>query len=191
LKILLVDNYDSFVWNLAQGFGALGADVTVVRNDAVDPAAAAVAPPDGLVLSPGPRGPDRAGASLELIRALAGRVPILGVCLGHQCLAAAFGGAVVRAPRPVHGKTSRIRHDGAGVLRGLPDPFPAARYHSLVVEEASLPGCFTVSARTEDGVIMGIRHREYPVEGVQFHPESFLTPDGSRVLGNFLEGDVP
>ncbi len=188
MRILIIDNYDSFVWNLAQALGALGADPVVVRNDAVDPAALAADPPDRVVVSPGPRGPAAAGNSVAAIRALAGRVPLLGVCLGHQCIAEALGGRVVRAPRPRHGKTSTVRHDGKGVLRGLPDPLQAARYHSLAVEEASLPADLVVTARSEDGVVMGLRHREWAVEGVQFHPESFLTPEGPALLRNFLEG---
>jgi anthranilate synthase/aminodeoxychorismate synthase-like glutamine amidotransferase len=188
VRVLLVDNYDSFVWNLAQALGALGAEPVVARNDAVDPERLAADPPDRVVVSPGPRGPADAGASVEVIRALAGRVPVLGVCLGHQCIAEAFGGRVVRAPAPRHGKASSIVHDGLGVLRGLPSPMPAARYHSLAVEEPSLPACLAVTARSEDGVIMGLRHREWAVEGVQFHPESFLTPAGPALLRNFLEG---
>ena len=189
MRVLLIDNYDSFVWNLAQALGALGAEPVVVRNDAVDPARLAADPPDRVVVSPGPRGPADAGATVAVIRALAGRVPVLGVCLGHQCIAEAFGARVVRAPRPRHGKTSEIRHDGLGVLRGVPSPMPAARYHSLAVEESSLPACLAVSARSEDGVVMGLRHRGWAVEGVQFHPESFLTPAGPALLRNFLEGD--
>jgi anthranilate synthase/aminodeoxychorismate synthase-like glutamine amidotransferase len=188
VRVLLVDNFDSFVWNLAQAIGALGAEPAVVRNDAVDPARLAEDPPDRVVISPGPRGPGEAGASVAVIRAVAGRVPVLGVCLGHQCIAEAFGGRVVRAPGPRHGKTSPIRHDGLGVLRGVPSPTPAARYHSLAVEESSLPASLLVTARSDDGVVMGLRHREWAVEGVQFHPESFLTPAGPTVLRNFLEG---
>jgi anthranilate synthase/aminodeoxychorismate synthase-like glutamine amidotransferase len=189
VRVLLVDNYDSFVWNLAQALGALGAEPSVVRNDALAVDSLLADPPDRLVVSPGPRGPDCAGISVPAVRALAGRVPVLGVCLGHQCIAAAFGGRVARAPRPRHGKTSVIRHDGRGVLRGLPDPLSAARYHSLVVMEEGLPSCLEVTARTDDGVVMGLRHREAAVEGVQFHPESFLTPHGPSLLRNFLEGN--
>lgn len=188
MRILLVDNYDSFVWNLAQALGALGADPVVVRNDAVDPAALAADPPDRVVVSPGPGCPAGAGASVAVIRALAGRVPVLGVCLGHQCVAEAFGGTVVRSPRPRHGKISEVRHDGLGVLRGVPSPMPAARYHSLAVEEGTLPPDLVVTARSDDGVVMGLRHRAWAVEGVQFHPESFLTPAGPALLRNFLEG---
>jgi len=188
MRVLLLDNWDSFVWNLAQALGALGADPVVVRADAIDAERLAADPPDRLVISPGPRGPADAGASVPAIRALAGRVPVLGVCLGHQCIAAAFGGRVVRAPAPRHGKTSEVRHDGRGVLRGLPSPLRAARYHSLAVEETSLPAELEVTARSDDGVVMGIRHRGLPVEGVQFHPESFLSPEGPALLRNFLEG---
>ena len=187
MRVLLVDNYDSFVWNLAQALGALGADPIVVRNDAVDPAAVAADPPDRVVLSPGPCGPAGAGASVPLVRALAGRVPILGVCLGHQCVAEAYGGRVARAPAPRHGKTSEVRHDGRGVLRGLPSPHRAARDPSLAVLEEGLPAELEVTARADDGVVMALRHREHQVEGVQFHPESFLTPDGPAILRNFLE----
>jgi anthranilate synthase/aminodeoxychorismate synthase-like glutamine amidotransferase len=188
VRVLLLDNRDSFVWNLAQALGALGAEPVVARSDAVDPAALAADPPDRIVISPGPRGPADAGNSVAVVRALAGRAPILGVCLGHQCIAEAFGGRVVRAPRPRHGRTSAVDHDGRGVLRGLPSPLRAARYHSLAVEEASLPAEVEVTARSEDGVVMGLRHRAWPVEGVQFHPESFLTPGGPALLRNFLEG---
>ncbi len=186
--VLLIDNYDSFVWNLAQALGALGAEPAVVRNDAVDPEALRDEPPDRVVISPGPRGPREAGASVGVVRALAGRVPVLGVCLGHQCIAEAFGGRVVRAPRPRHGMTSEVSHDGRGVLRGLPSPLRAARYHSLAVEEEGLPAELEVTARSGDGVVMGLRHRRFAVEGVQFHPESFLTPEGPGLLRNFLEG---
>jgi anthranilate synthase/aminodeoxychorismate synthase-like glutamine amidotransferase len=188
MRVLIVDNYDSFVWNLAQALGALGAEPEVVRNDAFDPAAVAAAPPDRVVISPGPCGPAEAGASVALLRALPARVPVLGVCLGHQCIAAAFGGRVVGAPRPRHGKTSEVTHDGLGILRGLPSPLRAARYHSLAVDEASLPPSLAVTARSDDGVVMGLRHGERPVEGVQFHPESFLTETGPALLRNFLEG---
>jgi anthranilate synthase/aminodeoxychorismate synthase-like glutamine amidotransferase len=187
MRVLLLDNRDSFVWNLAQALGALGADPEVVRSDAISLEDLLAAPPDRLVISPGPCGPPEAGISVAAVRALAGRVPVLGVCLGHQCIAAAFGGRVVRAPRPRHGKTSPVRHDGRGLLRGVPDPLRAARYHSLAVEEAGLPVALAVTARADDGVVMGLRHREWPVEGVQFHPESYLTPDGPSILRNFLE----
>lgn len=190
LRVLLLDNRDSFVWNLAQALGALGAEPEVVRSDAVGLREVLGRAPDRVVVSPGPCGPPEAGVSVEAVRAFAERrIPVLGVCLGHQCIAAAFGGRVVRAPRPRHGKTSEVRHDGRGVLRGLPDPLRAARYHSLAVEEAGLPADLEVTARSEDGVVMGLRHRSLPVEGVQFHPESFLTPRGPAILRNFLEAD--
>ena len=186
-SILLVDNYDSFTYNLAQQLGELGADVTVVRNDAVTVEEVVADLPDGLVVSPGPGTPDDAGVSTDLVDALAGRVPVLGVCLGHQCIGQLYGGDVVRAPELVHGKASEIHHDGVGVFAGLPDPFPATRYHSLVVEAASVPDVLEVTARTAAGLVMGLRHRELDVEGVQFHPESILTPDGVSLLGTFVE----
>jgi anthranilate synthase component 2 len=185
--IYLLDNYDSFTFNLYQAFRALGSEVTVARNDqvSVDEVAALVPEMDGLVLSPGPCTPAEAGISVPLVRRLAGQVPILGVCLGHQAIASAFGGRVVRAPTLMHGKTSPIRHGGRGVFGGLPDPLVATRYHSLIVERASLPPILEVTAEA-DGVIMGLRHRELDVQGVQFHPESILTPDGNDLLANFL-----
>ncbi len=185
--ILLIDNYDSFTYNLYQYLTELGADVLVRRNDAVTVAEAAALAPDGIVVSPGPCTPREAGVSVPLIRELAGSVPILGVCLGHQAIAEAFGGRVVRAPRLMHGKTSLIYHDGQGIFSGLPCPFSATRYHSLIAEEASLPEPLVVSARSEDGLIMGLRHRSLLVEGVQFHPESILTEVGKELLANFLE----
>ncbi len=184
--ILVLDNYDSFTWNLVQGFGALGAEVEVVRNDRVDVAGIERLAPARLVVSPGPCTPREAGVSNEAIRRFAGRIPILGVCLGHQCIAHAFGGEVVRASRLMHGKTSPVRHDGLGVYRGLPEPFVAARYHSLVVREETLPDGFVATAHTDRGELMGLRHREWPIEGVQFHPESFLTEVGLELLRNFL-----
>jgi anthranilate synthase/aminodeoxychorismate synthase-like glutamine amidotransferase len=185
--MLLIDNFDSFTFNLVQALGGLGAEVKVVRNDALTLAGVEALRPSHIVISPGPRTPDEAGISLEVLRAFAGRVPLLGVCLGHQCLGQVFGGRVVRAPVPVHGKTADIHHDGRGVLHGLPQPFVAARYHSLVVDAASLPDCLEVSAWCGD-LVMGLRHRALPwVEGIQFHPESFLTPYGPRLLANFLE----
>ncbi|HYW02506.1 MAG TPA: aminodeoxychorismate/anthranilate synthase component II [Gammaproteobacteria bacterium] len=190
--ILMIDNYDSFTYNLVQYLGELGADVEVVRNDAIDVDAIARREPAGIVISPGPCTPDEAGISVEAVRRYAGRIPILGVCLGHQSVGQAFGGRVVHARRVMHGKTSAIRHAGAGVFRGLADGFTATRYHSLVVERDSLPDCLEVTAWTEtpDGAfeeIMGLRHRELAVEGVQFHPESILTDHGHRLLRNFLE----
>ena len=185
--LLLIDNYDSFTYNLAQYLGELGEDVRVERNDAISVDAIAQLAPDRIVISPGPCTPNQAGVSLEVIRRFAGRVPILGVCLGHQAIGQAFGGTVARAGRQMHGKTSPIDHDGRGVFRGLPERFEATRYHSLVVLEAGLPADLEISARADDGEIMGLRHRRYPVEGVQFHPESILTAQGKALLANFLE----
>jgi len=186
--VLVVDNYDSFVYNLVQYLGELGAEPVVHRNDAIAVAAAHAVAPDAVLLSPGPGRPEDAGNLLALIDAFAGRCPVLGVCLGHQAIGQAFGGAVVRAPELMHGKTSFVEHDGAGVLAGLPDPFEATRYHSLVVARDGLPEVLEVTAQTADGTIMGLRHRELPVEGVQFHPESILTVGGHDLLRNFLSG---
>ena len=186
MNVLLVDNYDSFTYNLYQYLGELGAETRVVRNDALSAEDALRSAPDRIVISPGPGTPDDAGISLALIRQAAGRVPLLGVCLGHQALGQAFGGKVVRASRLMHGKTSEIHHDGRTVFRDLPHPFTATRYHSLVVERASVPACLEISAWTDDGVVMGLRHRELPLEGVQFHPESILTTAGKALLRNFL-----
>ncbi len=185
--ILLIDNYDSFTYNLFQYLTELGADVVVRRNDAITVTEAEALAPDGIVISPGPCTPREAGVSVPLIRELAGQVPILGVCLGHQAIAEAFGGRVVRAPSLMHGKTSLIYHDGQGVFAGLPCPFVATRYHSLIAEEASLPEVLEISARSEDGLIMGLRHRSGAIEGVQFHPESILTEVGKDLLKNFLQ----
>jgi len=184
--VLLIDNYDSFTYNLVQHLGELRAETLVFRNDALTVDRALSLKPDHVVISPGPRTPDDAGVSMEIVRRFADRTPILGVCLGHQSIAQAFGGRVVRARRLVHGKTSPVEHDGRTIFRGLPSPFEAGRYHSLTVEEASLPGCLEVSARTPDGEIMGLRHRDRRIEGVQFHPESILTPLGKTLLANFL-----
>jgi len=186
--ILVLDNYDSFTYNLVQYLGELGAAVKVVRNDEVSVEEVARLHPERIVISPGPCTPNEAGISLELIRRLAGSVPIFGVCLGHQAIGQAFGGKVVRAKQVMHGKVSRIRHDGHGVFAGVPDGFAATRYHSLAVERASLPAALTVTAQSEDGEIMGLRHREQAVEGVQFHPEALLTEHGHRMLENFLKG---
>ncbi len=186
VRVLVVDNYDSFTYNLVQELGELGAEPVVHRNDAIDVAGIRALRPDAVIISPGPGRPEDAGVSLDVVRELAGSVPILGVCLGHQCIGQAFGGRVVRAPVLMHGKTSDIHHDGSGVLHGLPDPFTATRYHSLVVDPPSVPDALLVSAWTDDGVVMGLRHRELPVEGVQFHPESILTPSGPALLANFL-----
>ena len=185
--ILMIDNYDSFTYNLVQYLGELGADLVVKRNDAVTVDEIAAMRPDRIVISPGPCTPTEAGVSVEVVRRFSGEMPMLGVCLGHQSIGQAFGGNIVRADRIVHGKTSQVHHDGKTVFRGLSDPFTATRYHSLVIEPQSLPDCFEVSAYTDDDVIMGIRHREHPTEGVQFHPESILTGEGMSFLRNFLE----
>lgn len=185
-RVLMVDNYDSFTFNLVQYLGELGAEVSVRRNDAIDVAGARALAPDAIVISPGPCTPAQAGISLALILELGGQIPILGVCLGHQCIGAAYGGRVVRAQRLMHGKTSPIEHDGRTIFAGLPNPFQAIRYHSLLVEAASLPDCLERSAWTAEGEVMGVRHKQLPVEGVQFHPESILTEHGRRLLANFL-----
>lgn len=188
-RVLVVDNYDSFTYNLAQGFAVIGADVDVRRADAVSPDDVAASPPDALVISPGPGTPQRAGNSIALVRSLSGTVPILGVCLGHQAIGAAFGGRVVRAPAVVHGKTSRVAHDGDALFAGVPSPFVATRYHSLVVDERTLPPVLRVTARSVDGLLMAFRHESHRTFGVQFHPESVLTRHGPRLLANFL-GEV-
>jgi anthranilate synthase component II len=187
-SVLLVDNYDSFTYNLYQYLGELGASLRVVRNDELSAEAAVASGPARIVISPGPGTPDQAGITLELIRRAAGKIPVLGVCLGHQALGQAFGGRVSRAPKLMHGKTSQIHHGGRGVFAGLPDPFTATRYHSLVVERDSVPDALEVTAWTDDGIVMGLRHREHRLEGVQFHPESILTTVGKDLLRNFLEG---
>ncbi len=184
--ILLIDNYDSFVYNLARYFRRLGQETLVKRNTAIDVAGVRGLRPDAIVLSPGPCTPCRAGCSLDVVRKLHREVPILGVCLGHQAIAEALGGRIVRASEPVHGRTSPVFHDGRGVFSGLPNPIVGCRYHSLVVEEGSLPDCLEVSARTEDGTVMGLRHRELTVVGLQFHPESILTDGGYPLLARFL-----
>jgi anthranilate synthase/aminodeoxychorismate synthase-like glutamine amidotransferase len=184
--ILVLDNYDSFTYNLVQYLGELGAIMRVARNDALTADDVLALAPDGIVISPGPGNPDGAGISLELIRRFHAWVPILGVCLGHQAIGQAFGGTVARARRQMHGKTSPITHDGRGVFHALPPGFEATRYHSLVVLESGLPADLEISARADDGEIMGLRHRRYPVEGVQFHPESILTSQGKALLANFL-----
>ncbi len=185
-RIFLVDNYDSFVYNLVQELGELGADPVVGRNDAVGIHEIEAAQPDGIVISPGPGRPESAGVSLAVVGHFAGRVPILGVCLGHQCIGQYFGGQVVPAPTLMHGKTSEIHHDGRTLFAGLPDPLVATRYHSLVVDPEHVPAVLEVSATTDDGVVMGLRHRQLAVEGVQFHPESVLTASGLPMLRNFL-----
>jgi anthranilate synthase component II len=184
--LLMIDNYDSFTYNLYQYLGELGADVRVVRNDAISAAELEAAPPAGLIISPGPGNPDEAGVSLAALRVLAGRCPILGVCLGHQCIGQAWGGRIIRAPEVRHGKTSPIHHDDTGVFAGLAQGFAATRYHSLVIERATCPPELEITAWTDDGLIMGVRHRQYPIEGVQFHPESILTEGGHTLLANFL-----
>ena len=185
-RVLVIDNYDSFVYNLVQYLGELGAEPIVHRHDAITTDEAAALEPDAVLISPGPGRPEDAGMSTSIIRWAAGRIPVLGVCLGHQCIGAAWGGNVIRAPEVMHGKTSRIHHEGAGVFAGLPSPFEATRYHSLLVERSSLPEEFEVTASTEDGLVMGLRHRDLDVEGVQFHPESILTASGHDLLTNFL-----
>jgi anthranilate synthase component II len=186
--LLMIDNYDSFTYNLVQYFGELGEDVKVLRNDEASVEDVEAMSPARVVLSPGPCTPNEAGISLALIERLAGRIPILGVCLGHQAIGQAFGGRVVRANQVMHGKVSRIRHDAKGMFEGVPQDFIATRYHSLVVERESVPACLEVSARSEDGEIMGLRHRELVIEGVQFHPEALLTEHGHEMLKNFLQG---
>ncbi|WP_295409590.1 aminodeoxychorismate/anthranilate synthase component II [uncultured Thiocystis sp.] len=191
--LLMIDNYDSFTYNLVQYFGELGAEVRVVRNDELSVEQVAALQPERIVISPGPCTPNEAGISVPLIRALAGRVPILGVCLGHQSIGQAFGGQIVKAPAVMHGKTSPMYHTDRGVFHGLANPFEATRYHSLVIDQASLPECLEITAwtETEDGArdaIMGVRHRELPIQGVQFHPESILTQQGHDLLRNFIEG---
>ena len=184
---LLIDNYDSFTYNLLHYLGELGAEVEVRRNDTLSVAEAMALDPQGIVISPGPCDPDRAGICLDLVGRAAGTLPVLGVCLGHQCVGQAFGGRIVRAPKPMHGKVSEIRHAGHGVLSGIPSPFTATRYHSLVVERDGLPATLEITADSDDGVIQGLAHRELPLHGVQFHPESIASEHGHRLLRNFLE----
>lgn len=184
--VLMIDNYDSFTYNIVQYLAELGCKVKVIRNDKIDAAGVRRLAPERLVISPGPGGPRDAGVSCDLISGFAGKMPILGVCLGHQCIGEVFGGRIVHAKAIMHGKTSRIYHRGKGVFKGLPNPFEATRYHSLAVEEASLPGCLEVTARTKEGEIMGLQHRKHKIYGVQFHPESILTDCGRQLLGNFL-----
>jgi anthranilate synthase/aminodeoxychorismate synthase-like glutamine amidotransferase len=185
--LLVIDNYDSFTYNLVQYLGEMGQDVRVVRNDELPAAEIAALAPSHIVISPGPCTPNEAGISLEVIKTYAGKIPILGVCLGHQAIGQAFGGKVVRAARVMHGKTSPISHDGKGLFTGLPNPFQATRYHSLLIERASLPDVLDVTAETAEHEIMAVRHKTLPVEGVQFHPESFLTTSGKDLLRNFIE----
>ncbi len=185
-RVLVIDNYDSFTYNLVQALATLGARCDVVLNDAIDVAEVRRRDPDAVLISPGPCSPDEAGVSLSVIREMAWELPIFGVCLGHQAIAQALGGRVIRAPRVMHGKTSPIRHDGRSIHRGLPDPFHATRYHSLLVDRGSLPPILEISAWTDEGEIMGLRHTELPLEGVQYHPESILTEVGAILLGNWL-----
>lgn len=186
-RLLLIDNYDSFTYNLVQAFLVLGAGVDVYRNDAIDVAAAEALEPTHLVISPGPGRPEDAGRSLTMIGHFAGRIPVLGVCLGHQCIVQRFGGEIVSAASLMHGKTSRVEHDRTPLFEGLPNPFEAGRYHSLAADQTRIPDELLVTARTEDGEIMAVRHRTLPVVGVQFHPESVLTPEGPKLLDNFLK----
>ena len=184
---VLIDNYDSFAYNLVHFLGELGAEVVVFRNDTITPKEVISLKPEGIILSPGPCDPDRAGICVELVKDAAGKIPILGVCLGHQSVAQAFGAKIIRAPSPMHGKTSFITHDELDIYKGLPNPFEATRYHSLTVDEKTLPSCLEVTAHSEDGLIMGLKHISCPVFGIQFHPESILTKVGKQLLKNFLE----
>jgi anthranilate synthase component II len=185
--LLMIDNYDSFTYNLVQYFGELGQDVKVIRNDAITVPEIGAMTPDYLVISPGPCAPAQAGVSLAAIQEYAGKIPLLGVCLGHQAIGEAFGGKIIHAQQLMHGKTSPVFHKNVGVFRGLPNPITCTRYHSLAIERASLPACLEITAETEDGEIMGVRHKTLPVEGVQFHPESILTEQGHQMLDNFLK----
>jgi anthranilate synthase component 2 len=185
--LLMIDNYDSFTYNIVQYFGELGEDVRTVRNDEISLEQIAAMNPDRICISPGPKSPKDAGVSVEVLREFKGKLPILGVCLGHQAIGEAFGGNIIRAKQVMHGKTSKIAHTGEGVFKGLPSPFTVIRYHSLAIERASLPSCLEVTAWTDDGEIMGVRHKEFDIEGVQFHPESILSEHGHAMLKNFLE----
>lgn len=189
--VLIIDNYDSFTYNIYQAAAALGYPAEVIRNDRISIHEISGKGYSAIIISPGPGRPDDAGASKTVIKHFAGKIPILGICLGHQAIAEAYGGKIVRAPAPVHGKTSDIYHDGTGLFRGLPRPFTAGRYHSLVVSREKLPDCLEIKATSQEGLIMGVKHRDYKVEGVQFHPESILTPEGKRLLNNFLTAAVP
>lgn len=187
MTLILLDNYDSFTYNLLHYLGELGREVEVIRNDAITVEALLARRPEGIVISPGPGTPDESGICLSLVREAAGKVPLFGVCLGMQTMGQVFGGKVVRAPVPMHGKISPVRHSGKGVFRGIPSPFNATRYHSLIVERASLPECLEITAETEDGLIMGLQHRQHAVHGVQFHPESIASEHGHTLLRNFIE----
>jgi anthranilate synthase component II len=186
-RVVIVDNYDSFTYNLVQELGELGADPVVFRNDEIDPPGIRALGADGVIISPGPGRPEDGGVSMAVVSELAGELPILGVCLGHQCIGQVFGAVIGAAPELMHGKTSAVTHDGATIFTGMPNPFEATRYHSLVIERASVPPVLEISAESPDGVVMGIRHRTLPIEGVQFHPESILTTEGPRLLANFLQ----
>ena len=186
-QVLVVDNYDSFTYNLVQYVQSLGAITSVYLNDRISVEQIAELRPDGLLLSPGPGTPSDAGITLAVIREFAGKIPIFGVCLGHQSIGQSFGGNVIRAPKLMHGKTSMVEHDGKTLFKGMPNPFEATRYHSLVIEESSMPDCLEISARTTDGEIMAVRHKTLPIEGVQFHPESFLTDQGMRLVSNWIQ----
>lgn len=188
--ILVIDNYDSFTYNLVQYLGELGQDIVVKRNDEIDIVGIEALDPDHIMISPGPCSPNEAGISLEVIEHFKGKIPIIGVCLGHQSIGQAFGGEVVRAEQLMHGKTSQIYHDGKSLFEGLPSPFTATRYHSLIVKRETLPDCLEITAETESGEIMGLRHKEYPIEGLQFHPESIITENGLKMLSNFLKLSV-
>jgi anthranilate synthase/aminodeoxychorismate synthase-like glutamine amidotransferase len=185
--ILMIDNYDSFTYNLVQYLGQLGEEVVVRRNDEITLVEIEAMNPEAIFLSPGPCSPEQAGITCDVVRTFHTRIPIMGVCLGHQAIGHSFGGRVVRAGRIMHGKTSPILHDGRTIFKGLASPFPAGRYHSLLVERETLPDCLEISAQTEEGEIMGLRHKRWPVEGIQFHPESILTPGGKRIIGNFIK----
>jgi anthranilate synthase/aminodeoxychorismate synthase-like glutamine amidotransferase len=187
--IVIIDNYDSFTYNIVQTIGGLGTEVKVFRNDMVDISSIETLKPERLLVSPGPCTPSKAGISIEAIRYFAGKIPILGVCLGHQSIGEAFGGETIRAKRLMHGKTSPVSHDGKGVFTNLPNPFDAMRYHSLVTSEESLPECLAITAKSDQGELMGFRHKEHSIEGVQFHPESIMTPDGIELLKNFLDSN--
>jgi len=188
--ILMIDNYDSFTYNLVQYLGELGADLKIFRNDKITLAEIENMNPDHIVISPGPCTPNEAGISVDLVKNFMGKIPILGVCLGHQSIVQALGGKIIRGAYPVHGKTSAIYHDGKTIFKSIENPFIATRYHSLIAEAKSLPACFEVSAKTEDGIIMGVRHKEHLLEGIQFHPESILTTEGKKILDNFLKLSV-
>lgn len=186
--ILVIDNYDSFTWNLVQALGTIRQDIAVRRNDALTVAEVEAMQPEGILLSPGPGRPENAGITIPVIERCGPRIPVLGVCLGHQAIGAAFGGSVVHAPALMHGRTSAVRHHGAPLFRGVTSPFDATRYHSLVIDRATVPPDLEITAETDDGIVMGVRHRVHPVEGVQFHPESILTTQGMRILSNWVEG---